>query len=60
MPAGSGPDRRSDSDGQVGTPRHETVVEAMAREGAALDGIPGQDVAYEDALADQSASRPRP
>jgi MFS family permease len=34
---------------------HESVVEAIAREGAALDGIPGQDVAYEDALA----GRPR-
>jgi MFS family permease len=33
----------------------ESLGEAVAREAAALDGIPGQDVAYENALADQAA-----
>ncbi|MGX7679573.1 MFS transporter [Jatrophihabitans sp. DSM 45814] len=41
-------------------PRHETIGQAIAREGAALDGIPGQDVAYEDALAEQGAPRSGP
>lgn len=34
-------------------PRHESIGQAVAREGAALDGIPGQDLAYEDALAEK-------
>ena len=34
---------------------HESIGEAIAREGAALDGIPGQDVAYEEALARHGA-----
>jgi MFS family permease len=37
--------------------RHESMTEALAREGAALDGIPGQDVAYEDALARHGSDR---
>jgi hypothetical protein len=35
-----------------GSARHEGVSVAVAREAAALDGIPDQDVAYEDALAE--------
>jgi len=34
---------------------HETVGVAVAREAAALDGIPAQDVAFEDALADSGS-----
>jgi EmrB/QacA subfamily drug resistance transporter len=37
--------------------RHESIGEAIAREAAALDGIPDQDVAYEDALAEQGSSQ---
>jgi EmrB/QacA subfamily drug resistance transporter len=33
-------------------PSHESVGVALAREAAALDGIPDQDVAFEEALAD--------
>ena len=33
-------------------PRHESIGVAVAREAAALDGIPQQDVAFEQALAD--------
>ena len=36
---------------------HEGTGVALAREAAALDGIPGQDVAYEDALADPKGAR---
>jgi MFS family permease len=37
--------------------RHDTAGNRLAREAAALDGIPEQDVAYADAL-EQSAGRP--
>ncbi len=37
----------------------ESIPEAVAREAAALDGIPGQDVAYEDAMQSQGAGRAR-
>lgn len=37
-------------------PHHESAGTALAREAAALDGIPGQDVAYQDTLS-QDASR---
>jgi len=33
-------------------PSHESAGVALAREAAALDGIPDQDVAFEEALAD--------
>jgi MFS family permease len=45
------------------TPQHETVFEAVAREGAALESpaVPGEDTAYEDALAGRpSGSTPTP
>jgi MFS family permease len=35
---------------------HESIGEAVAREAAALDGIPGQDLAYENALARRADS----
>ena len=41
-------------------PRHEPLGTALAREAAALDGIPGQDVAYQDALADRASPSGRP
>ncbi len=36
-------------------PQHQSAGTALAREAAALDGIPGQDVAYQDSLARESA-----
>jgi MFS family permease len=47
LPAGVEPMTTAD-DG----PRHESIGVAVAREAAALDGIPQQDVAFEQALAD--------
>jgi EmrB/QacA subfamily drug resistance transporter len=35
---------------------HESIGEAVAREAAALDGIPGQDVAYEEAMANSTSA----
>ncbi len=40
-------------------PQHESVGVAVAREAAALDGIPEQDTAYEDALATELGSSSR-
>jgi hypothetical protein len=40
----------------AGEPRREGVGVAVAREAAALDGIPDQDVAFEDALAEPEPS----
>jgi EmrB/QacA subfamily drug resistance transporter len=37
--------------------RGETIGQAVAREAAALDGIPGQDVAYEQAIAGPSTDK---
>lgn len=36
-------------------PHHESAGRALAREAAALDGIPGQDVAYQDTLTEDAS-----
>jgi len=39
-------------------PESESIAEAVVRESAALDGVPGADVAYDDATrVETSASR---
>ncbi|MDQ1732858.1 MAG: hypothetical protein QOK10_3017 [Pseudonocardiales bacterium] len=43
----------------IGRARHDSIGEAIASEAAALEGIPGQDVAYDDALARSSRTSPR-
>jgi hypothetical protein len=58
VPAGSAPESRPDTppasepDSMPAARRHQGVGVAVAREAAALDGIPDQDVAFEEALAE--------
>ena len=44
-----------------GSPHHDSIAEATAREGDALavPAVPGEDVAYDDALSGGSRSRSR-
>ncbi len=43
----------------TGQPEHERLAVAVAREAAALDGIPEADTAFEDALTQQASSGSR-
>jgi hypothetical protein len=44
--------------GDPDAPSHESIGQAVAREAAALDGIPQQDVAYEEAVQAAGATDP--